>query len=202
MILIIWLALASNAYSISLATKQKYPYPLLTDDYGVLTDNDVAAYAWGLKPRPFTPDEISGGYTYWQCFPREYISITLEDTGYSSEDIGWEDNYGDLRIHVQINPQISHEYEMRSRWPVRDFERRFTTWRKMMKNEKYICLAGGFSDRKRKLENGKTQEIYSWTFEKIKTKKGCDSYFDRCHPTYKQYLKDQAESQRLSKGLT
>lgn len=163
---------------------------------GVLTDNDVAAYAWGLEPRPFNPNETSGGYTYWQCFPRVSISITLEDTGDSSEDIGWKDNYGDLKIHVQVNPQLVHEYEIRSMWPVSDFEDRFNTWRKIMKKEKYVCLAGGFVHRERQFVNGKTKEIYGWIFEKIKTKKGCDSYFDSCHPSYKQYLKEEAEEKK------
>lgn len=47
-----------------------------------------------------------------------------------------------------------------------------------MKNEKYVCLEGGFLNHRDRVINGKKQEIYSWEFEKIKTKKGCDSYFE------------------------
>lgn len=184
----ICLAMVSNANAISAAAKQKYPYTLLTDDYGILSENDLAAFTWGLKPRLFTAEEISGEYKYWQCFPRERISITLKDTGYSSVDVGWDD-IADLQIEVVINPYLSHKYDMRARWGVKDYEKRFNLWKKLMKGEQYVCLAGEFSDRKRKMKNGKTKEIYSWTFERIKTKKGCDSYLESCNPTYERYLR-------------
>jgi hypothetical protein len=77
-ILCFGIVLEVNAVSIEI--KQKYPYPLLTEDYGLLNENDLAAYTWGLKPRPFTKQESSGAYTYWQCFPRESIEVTLTDT--------------------------------------------------------------------------------------------------------------------------
>ncbi len=187
------LIISSCVEAVSISAMKKYPYPLLTEDYGILTDTDLAAYTWGLKPRPFTPNEISGAYLYWQCFPREKISIALEDTGYSSEDIGWKDNYGELRIRVQINRNLAHLYFMRRNLAVKDFQKRFNLWRKIMKDQKYVCLAGEFSDRERKVENNTFNEIYSWTFEKIKTKKGCDSYFYSCHPSYKDFLREQAK---------
>lgn len=90
-ILVIWLVFPFDASAVSVLAKQRYPYPLLTNDYGILDDIDLAAYTWGLKPRSFTPNEVSGRYTYWQCFPRECISIVLEDTGLSSSDVGWRD---------------------------------------------------------------------------------------------------------------
>ena len=191
--LAILLIISLNANAISLAIKKKYPYPLLTDDYGILNENDIAAYTWGLKPRPFNPDKISGQYTYWQCFPRDHIYLTLEDEGSSSEDFGWRDNVGNLEINVWITPTLVHRYDMRTKWTVSDYQKRFNKWRELMKNEKYVCLAGSSVLREKKIEDGKTKEIYSWVFEKIKTKKGCDSYFDTCHPTYQAYLKEQAK---------
>ena len=186
-----------SAHALSITAKQKYPYPLLTDDYGILSANDLAAYTWGLKPRPFTAEAVSGEYTYWQCFPRELVVITLEDTGSSSDEVGWRDNVGDLQIKVVVNPHLIHEYDMRARWTVLEFEKRFTLWRTLMNKEKYVCLAGGFVHRERTIENGKVRELYEWTFEKIKTQKGCDSYFDSCHPSYKIYLRERAQQEQL-----
>lgn len=77
-----------EAKAVSTDIKKKYPYPLLTDDYEILNENDIAAYTWGLKSRPFTTKEPSGEYTYWQCFPRESIEITLTDTGQTASDFG------------------------------------------------------------------------------------------------------------------
>lgn len=177
--------------AIPIEIKKKYPYPLLTDDYDILNENDIAAYTWGLKPRSFTTEGPSGEYTYWQCFPRESIEVILRDTGQTASEFG-KDNIADLQIRVQVKPGLIHQYDMRARWGVTNFEKRFNKWRKIMKNENYVCLAGSFTSLEHKLENGRAQEIYQWTFEKMKTKNGCDSYFDSCTPTYEKYLKEKA----------
>jgi hypothetical protein len=156
---------------------QKYPYSILTNDYGILNEMDLNTHKDGTNPPPFLPKE-GFGYIYWQCFPRDYLSINLEDLGYSSEDIGWNENYGDLKITVSNKTGTSHEYVMRRSWTVSGYEKRFDLWIKLMKGEKYVCLAGRFINRKDKVEHGKKHHIYSWVFEKLKTKKGCDSYFD------------------------
>ena len=48
-----------------------------------------------------------------------------------------------------------------------------------MKNEKYVCLAGSVGQTDKKIKNNKIYITYSWVFEKIKKKKGCDSYFEK-----------------------
>lgn len=179
-----------SASAITVDARKKYPYPLLTDDYGILNGSDLAAYTWGMKPRPFSDKEMSGGYNYWQCFPRDDVSITLEDTGYSSKYVG-RDTLSELKIEVWIKPGVIHRYEMRATLPFHTYEKEFHTWHKLMRGEKYVCLAGSFDDKKQKIENGKTILVYSWTFDKIKTKKGCDGYWNNCNPTYEQYLEDQ-----------
>src|SRR5579862_3573904 len=81
------------AYAVSDSAKKKYPYSLLTDDYNILSENDLAAFTWGLEPKQFTSTEgTSGPYNYWQCFPREFVMVTLSDTGQSSDELGWKNN--------------------------------------------------------------------------------------------------------------
>ena len=63
---------------------------------------------------------------------------------------------------------------------VTDFEKIFNKWRKIMKDEKYVCLAGSFMFREHKMEDNKERENYQWVFEAIKTKKGCDSDLYNC----------------------
>ncbi len=177
----------ANAVSIE---QNKYPYVLLSNDYNILSENDLGDFSWGFpqnKGYPFNPKETGGNY--WQCFPRESIEITLKDTGSSADEIGGKDNIADLEIKVWVNPNLVHEYGMRARWSVADFEKRFNKWRKIMKGEKYVCLAGDFVNFEHKKENGIERDVYNWIFEKIKTKKGCDSYLHSCNPTYEAYLK-------------
>ena len=53
----------------------------------------------------------------------------------------------------------------------------FKKWQKLMKNEKYVCLAGSMGRTEKKTKHNKLHIKYLWIFEKIKTLKGCDSYF-------------------------
>lgn len=177
LVLLLFLTCSNQAWSISPAAKQKYPYQLLTDDYGILGENDLAAYASRIKSVPFTGKEL--GRHYWQCFPRDHVAMTLEDWGYSSENFGWKDTISDLKVTIRTKSGVFHEYTMRSVMPARIYEKNFHHWRNLMNGEKYVCFAGESGTREMKPGNdGVTREIYSWTFDRIKTKKGCDSYFD------------------------
>lgn len=156
------------------------PSSLLTNNFGILSKHDIENYVPDLKPRSFTTTGPSGAYIYWQCFPREFIVITLEDTGFSSDDFGWKDNIADLKIRVTVKPDFAHQYNMSKRLTVTDFEKKFNRWRKLMHKEQYVCLAGSFMFREHKIDNGKEREIYQWNFEALKTKSGCDSYLYSC----------------------
>jgi hypothetical protein len=176
LILSILVNLSFNAFAIDQANKKRYSYLLLTDDYHILDGKDLADYGRKLSPRLFSLKN-SGGYNYWQCFPRGKVSIYLEDMGYSTEDYGWKDTLADLKIRVYVSPRIIHEYQMPAVWPVADYVDRFRLWHKLMAKQKYVCLAGSFGQKEKKLEDDVSREIYYWTFEKIKTNKGSDCYF-------------------------
>jgi hypothetical protein len=140
-----------DIYATHPAAKNKYSYLLLTKNYHILNDKDLADYGQGKPPRPFSL-ENSGPYNYWQCFPREKVIIYLEDMGYSTEDVGGMDTLADLKIRIYVTPRIIHEYQMRAVWPVADYEKRFNLWHKLMAREKYVCFAGSFGSKKKKLE--------------------------------------------------
>lgn len=176
--IILLFSLSLKVWCLSLASKQKYPYGLLTDDYGILTENDLAIYTLNSNSEPFSDKQNSGAYNYWQCFPRDHVSISFEDMGYSSENIGWKDTLAEMKITVWIKPGVFHEYEMRRTWAVTDSLKDFTHWHHLMKGEKYVCLAGHFVSREHHIEKGVKTEVYGWIFDKIKTKKGCASYFE------------------------
>lgn len=171
-------SISCNVLSIDMATKQKYPFTLLTKDYGILNKHDLDFYIKYINPAPSFPKEGCHGYIYWQCFPRENISITLEDNGYFAEEFGKEDTIGDIEIKGMIKPGVFHEYGMRRAWPVKDFQKEFTHWRNLMKGEKYVCIAGHFLDHSETIKNGAKRETYGWIFERLKTKKGCVAYLD------------------------
>lgn len=117
-------------------------------------------------------------YSYWQCFLHEDIALNLEDKGYPPTGSKLNDNYGELTIIARPGNGISHEYYRRRLVDVDSILEVFNAWRKLMKGEKYVCLAGRFSSREEFIRDNKKWTIYYWTFEKIKTKKGCRSYFE------------------------
>lgn len=170
-------------FGLNLDTQEKYSKVLLIQDYGILSQEELATYIRTVKPAIFS-GELGKDFNYWQCFPRANVMITLRDKGYSSEDIGNFENYGDLSINVWSNDGVSNEYSMRRPWAIDEEERIFKKWQKLMKNEKYVCLAGSMGRAEKKIKNNKRYITYFWTFEKIKTLKGCDSYFTgRCGQT-------------------
>jgi hypothetical protein len=181
----------NNSNAVSISAKKKYPYSLLTDDYDILSENDLGSFTWGIEQKPFSTKKPSKAYTYWQCFPRELVMVSLSDNGQSASELGWKENVAYLEISVLMDEGIQHVYHMRSIWSIKDFQKRFNKWLKLMEREKYICLEGEFTNQEKEMKNGKTWTTYGWTFEKLKTKKGCDSYFDSCNPSYAEYLREK-----------
>jgi len=67
---------------------------------------------------------------------------------------------------------------MRRIWPIPVYLEKFKVWLKLMRKEKYVCIAGSSPFRERDLIKAGRKNTISWTFEQLKTKKGCDSYFE------------------------
>ena len=187
------ISISCDAFSIdaSIKIKQKYPNVLLTDDYGILSENDLVTPPGYGKPEPFSVKD-GVDYNYWQCFPRERVTLNLEDKGYPPTGSKQDGNYGELTIKVWLNGGVSHEYYRRRLVDVDSTAEVFNAWRKLMRNEKYVCLAGLFSSKEEIISDNKKRDNYYWVFEKIKTKKGCDSYFaGQCDLTYKKFLQER-----------
>lgn len=53
----------------------------------------------------------------------------------------------------------------------------FMRWEKLMKGEKYVCLAGQFINHEEKANDGVKIEENYWIYDKVQTKKGFNSYF-------------------------
>lgn len=47
-----------------------------------------------------------------------------------------------------------------------------------MKNEKHVCRAERLGHYVKGVKNNKEYLTYFWTFDKVKTKNGCYSYFE------------------------
>jgi len=169
-----------NALSADL--KKKYPYTVLTNDYGTLNETDLNGDFDVVFPAKKFPDGRLFSL-YWQCFPRKDIRISLRDIGYTSNSL--DENDSELTVEAYTE-SATHQYGMRRDWPVSGNEKNFNRYQRIMRGQKYICLEGTYFFYKDTVTDGKKRRIYYWTFEKMKTKKGCESYFvGRCHVTNK-----------------
>lgn len=202
-IVVLCLFISTQAQAISESAKKKYPYQLLTADYGILNENDLAAYTWKITHQMPAFSKGSLGINYWQCFARNQVSVTLEDTGGYSEDFPLNTTIADLTINVRDQSGITHEYGMRSVYDLPTYQRDFNRWQKLMKGEKYVCLGGDFvSVQNEFAPNGEKIKVYGWIFDKLKTKKGCASYFEGdCDLTYAKYKQREVDFQKLMKEL-
>lgn len=168
------------ANAIDIEVKKKYPGILLTDDYGILKEVDLAAYTWHVNAKPFSKNSM--GLNYWLCLSTSSVSISLIDKGYSDKYITEKENLADLHIIARPKNEIPHEYVMPGYAGISDYKKLLNLWKKLMKGEKYVCIGGSFISLDEEMEDGKKEQVYTWIFDKIKTKKGCDSrFYDHCY---------------------
>ena len=181
----------TTVQALSATLKQKYPYAVLTDDYGILNEIDLDSELDGVKHPPLFSTK-SKGYIYWQCFPKDSVTVSLQDLGDTPEDdpesdvkYNGEDD-AKLTITAQGKHGIFHQYVMWSRFPISLTKDRFNGYLKLMQGEKNICIAGSYLEKENRIIKGEIEEnrnkIYYWGFEKIKTTKGCIAYHKNgCH---------------------
>ena len=146
----------------------KYPYGLLGEDYGLLTEQDLAVNAWDAYPEPFSPS--STVYPYWQCFKVHEISILCENSSYS------ENQKAEAVIMAVRAENATSVQEYLSPRPisVNTCHRYQKDWQRLSHAERFACVSGQLNEQGS--DNSGTKVTY-WIFDKLKTKRGCVSYF-------------------------
>lgn len=149
-----------------------YPYGLLTDDFGILNINDLKINSCMATPSPFTEDSIS--YSYWQCFEIKTAKLDCEGRIYDPES---KERVSLIVVSGIRNGEL-HEFISRRvipLWFCRIYKK---NWLKFTKKQKHVCMTGSLIHKKIL----KNKIKWAWTFDRYKTKKGCDSYFeDECY---------------------
>jgi hypothetical protein len=152
--------------------KIKYPFARLTPDYGILDETDLWISEQEGAPKPIS--EESPNYPYWQCYLTSAIHFSCEDL--KTRDAGIA--MGEIRIQVQISPVQYESYEGRRGIPMNACSEFVAKWKKLTHDERYTCIAGLQPREETQIQNKKVVKIRSWTYDRLKTKKGCVSYFD------------------------
>lgn len=159
-----------NACTILEKSNKNYYTTLLTSGFGVLNKKDIeSASAEMVKPVP--PYSPNSSYKYWQCFQARSVSLKCRS---------WRDDKmmmgeGDIKVYSN---DVQHEYGFRRAWEIENCKSHLNYWLKLTKNSKVVCLLGEPAGQEEKVVDGKKIIIKGWVWDRLKTKKGCDSYFE------------------------
>jgi len=140
---------------------QKYPYGLLTSDYGILNEDDLGVYAWWAKPTPFE-EGLSSGYMYWQCFPTSAIKLRCRKIGSDNSNIP----YSDADIHIETDTEI-HEYGFRRGVELEVCKTYLKHWRRLIEGEGAVCFGGNVSDIEEVKVKGKIKKSVGWVGDRV-----------------------------------
>src|SRR3989339_24780 len=154
------------------AIRKKYPQVLLTDDYGVLTAEDLTYEIRNFNENKKGAPDLRVGPYRWQCFPTKYGKFNLTSC--------WEDDLFvgpnketrtlcDFNITFKINGVKQFYYDRSAR----DIEFCQTVkkhFNDLIRGQSYVCMSGNPNNLEDKKE-------VSWFWNKIKTKRGCFPLF-------------------------
>jgi hypothetical protein len=169
------LIITKNAVFANESLQSIYPNRLLTDSYGIVIEKDLAYDNSKRDARPYDPKKFSSAL-YWQCFPVKDVKLKYRT---------WRDNdsmdaWDTIKTMCDLNYLVNHDgetqiYSGRRAYPISYCRAIFKDWQRITKRQKIVCLDGEGGE----YENDRNgQKNKSWTWDKIKTKKGCYSYFD------------------------
>jgi len=146
--------------------RKKYPYGLLTNDYGILTVNDLALNACRIRPAPFVPGE-NQPYQYWLCFRSKSVRAVCEDANASNEDghVGW------VRVRANDN-QFEYNFIKPRPWPIRDCREFVRDLKRLLTGTSHACISASYIDKEKKNETGRLERM--GYLNRLKTRKGCE----------------------------
>ncbi|MGK5082638.1 hypothetical protein WDW37_04970 [Bdellovibrionota bacterium FG-1] len=153
--------------------KIRYPYSLIGDDHGILSEQDLAMSTCHSMPiSPFVPHDPGGG-AYWKCFESKTVSVQCESNGKADEHEG----VMGLIVLSATEGDDAHDYIGRRPWPIQECRESIRDVRKRLRDTHYACIMGTSLS----LENTPQQHSkYVWLFDAVRTRRGCESYFQQC----------------------
>lgn len=157
---------------------KKYPYGLITANYGILTESDLANDTCRRNPGPYIPKKFQSFSLYWQCFPVKNVKNKYhtwrgqQGQGPSTDPII---TMCDLETWAERDGEI-HVFSASRAHPVGYCRAFVRQWKKLTRSQKFVCIDGGNDGEDTEKVDGVSRLIYLWNWKKFKTKAGCYSY--------------------------
>jgi hypothetical protein len=150
----------------------EYQYDLMTNGFGIVTNDDLAYDAQDWLISSFNSQGSNS--IHWQCVPVENAKATfytwvLENGRFSRKRERLCASEIQVHEHGQLQRFVIHHAQ-----PMASCHQFVKKWRRLVGGQKMVCLNADFGMLQNK---GKKSEYRLWSLEKYKTRLGCDSYF-------------------------
>lgn len=174
---IVLCVLGSEPMASSKSLAEIYPNRLITPDFGIVTADDLAYDTQMRDAEPYDPNKDLLG-RYWQCLPLKEV-VPKSRTWRDSDSMGLSNvivTMCDLEIVVR-EPTDLQTYGDRRAHRKEYCQEFMRQWRRLTSKEDIVCLNG---DDPSTYVDGAHGRHRSWVWNKVKTRKGCYSYFGDC----------------------
>ncbi len=146
---------------------QSRPIGLLTDDYGIVTKEDLDEELVRANPSPFNTND-SSIFQYWMCYKPENYQITCEATGMVAPEYG---KVGAFEFSVTAEGK-THVFGTRRNQNLGVCKKLEATIKKIFKENDVVCINASFLEKE-------SETQYSWILDQVKAKKGEWSWFGK-----------------------
>ncbi|HXH74026.1 MAG TPA: hypothetical protein VNJ08_03625 [Bacteriovoracaceae bacterium] len=162
-----------SAHGLDPVLKKKYPYSIMTNDFGILTEKNLLEEIKDGNAAPYNPKIDQPAFGRWQCFPKKDVRFDVE-TWKGNDPWGPADNITEMCLFsIEVkNVKPSHYYGGRRAYRLSYCNDLKDTWNNLVKGQNHVCL-NGFSSA---VKDGEV----SWVWNKLKTHKGCSAYWGYC----------------------
>lgn len=144
---------------------------LLTASFNIVSEDDLAYDASRRDIAPYDPRTALSGL-YWQCFPVHETKVKYR-TWMADNERGRSSVRCAPEVSIRHNSKLQLYVDRRGH-EVRACKDFIVEWKRLTQGQEVVCLngEGGFYSRDRELGS-----YTLWTWVKVKTKRGCLSYF-------------------------
>ncbi len=138
--------------------------------FGVLSEEEIQYEEKITSDRPY---RTAPGILYWTCFETKNVQFKFNSLGYDSDE---KRLMADAEIEVVTN-NSNHKYLFRRGIHSSLVKNFIHEWNRLIHHQSYACISGYAVDEEMKKSEGETISVYYWSWDKLKTKRGCVAYF-------------------------
>jgi hypothetical protein len=144
---------------------------LLTDDFGIVTQEDVEKEAAVIRLPEFV--QVPTVYPYWRCLWPEQVEM-------SCEEMNTEEPRGNPiaapRLSIVENGE-KYEYYTRRPWGRDACEETLLEWRKIVDSEAVVCISASIDEVDDSVSASPWRKVTFGEISRMKSREGKWSYF-------------------------